>query len=299
MNLEQLRYFAALAQLEHVGKAAKASAISPSALSTAVSHLEAELGHPLFDRIGRSIRLNENGKRLLPEIQEILAKIATLPQLEGQSRQTFQGKARIGASPFLASHVVAPAWLKIAQKNPRATADLEAPESSLAIARVLRGDLDAALVFSPQNHPDLVITEVSTGKLLIAGRSGHPILRESKSSRVKKLSQYPATFHHGAAGIELCRDHSSLLQLGISTHILATFENDEQALALLTQSDAWAVLPDIVIQASKGKLVPLLNLNDETAKYRICWITRTRDLSVRPWFEVIQHHAKTILSKRF
>jgi len=260
-----------------------------------VSQLEEELGHALFDRIGRTIRLNENGKKLLPEVQEILVKVGLLSSLGQKFHSAFKGNIRVGASPFLASHVLAPAWLKFLRENPGATADLEAPESSVAIARVLRGDLEAALVFSPQSHPDLDISEVISGDLVISVRAIHPVLKVPRSARLKSLSEYPSVFHRGVAGIELCRALPSLLELGLKTQVIATFENDEQALALLSHSNAWALLPEIVVKASRGKLVPLLSVEGPMAKYRICWVTRARDQSTRPWFDLLQRQVKVVL----
>lgn len=72
MRLLQLHYFCALAQREHLYQTATDLYISPSALSAAISRLESELGVKLFDRIGRNIRLNENGKIFYSRISRIL-----------------------------------------------------------------------------------------------------------------------------------------------------------------------------------------------------------------------------------
>jgi len=65
MKLLQLYYFRALAEKEHLYRTATELYISPSALSTTISRLEKELGVQLFDRVGRNIRLNDNGKKIL------------------------------------------------------------------------------------------------------------------------------------------------------------------------------------------------------------------------------------------
>jgi LysR family transcriptional activator of glutamate synthase operon len=62
MDLLQLKYFLNVAQTEHLTRAAKQLNVSQPALSIAVSRLEKELGRPLFDRVGRNIRLNECGR---------------------------------------------------------------------------------------------------------------------------------------------------------------------------------------------------------------------------------------------
>ena len=68
MELTQLRYFQVAAYYEHISRAAAELNISQPALSTMISRLERELGVSLFDHNGRSIVLNQNGKRFLKRV---------------------------------------------------------------------------------------------------------------------------------------------------------------------------------------------------------------------------------------
>jgi len=75
MNLLHLQYFKALAEREHLFRTASELYISPSALSTSISRLEAELGVRLFDRVGRNIRLNDNGRRFYRHVKLALEEL--------------------------------------------------------------------------------------------------------------------------------------------------------------------------------------------------------------------------------
>ena len=75
MKLQQLYYFKALAEREHLFQTATELYISPPALSTAISRLEEELGVPLFDRVGRNIRLSENGKKFYLHVTNIINEL--------------------------------------------------------------------------------------------------------------------------------------------------------------------------------------------------------------------------------
>lgn len=77
MDLLQLRYFKALAEEEHLSRTAETLMISQPALSITIKKLENELGVPLFDRKGRGIKLNENGKLFLMYIGTALDNIDT------------------------------------------------------------------------------------------------------------------------------------------------------------------------------------------------------------------------------
>lgn len=65
MDLLQIKYFKIVAQTQNISQAAQILYISQSSLSQTIQHLEKELGYPLFDRIGRHIYLNGNGKIFL------------------------------------------------------------------------------------------------------------------------------------------------------------------------------------------------------------------------------------------
>ncbi|MBF4695050.1 LysR family transcriptional regulator [Fusibacter ferrireducens] len=75
MKMLQLCYFKALAENEHLTNTAKALYISPPALSAVVARLEEEIGVPLFDRVGRNIKLNENGKIFYKCVDSVLSTL--------------------------------------------------------------------------------------------------------------------------------------------------------------------------------------------------------------------------------
>ena len=74
-TLRQLEVFVAIARLENVSAAARQLAMSQSATSTALAELERQFDLKLFDRVGKSLRLNELGRDLLPRAIEILPSL--------------------------------------------------------------------------------------------------------------------------------------------------------------------------------------------------------------------------------
>lgn len=75
MNLAQLRYFQKLADLQHYSKAAKELNIAQPSLSSSISSLEKELGIPLFQKVGRNVRLTKYGREFLTYINDGLERI--------------------------------------------------------------------------------------------------------------------------------------------------------------------------------------------------------------------------------
>ena len=75
MKLLQLYYFKALAEREHLTATAAELYISPPSLSAAISRLETDLGVPLFDRVGRNIRLNDKGRQFYDHVKLALDEL--------------------------------------------------------------------------------------------------------------------------------------------------------------------------------------------------------------------------------
>ena len=81
MTLEQLRIFVAVAERQHMTRAAQALNITQSAASAAIAALEARHDARLFDRVGRGLTLSEAGRAFLPEARAVLARAADAERL--------------------------------------------------------------------------------------------------------------------------------------------------------------------------------------------------------------------------
>src|SRR5258708_33114532 len=75
MDLLQLKYFQAVAQLEHMTRAAEQLSIAQPFLSQSIAKLEEDLGVPLFDRQGRRIQLNQFGKVFLKRVERVFVEL--------------------------------------------------------------------------------------------------------------------------------------------------------------------------------------------------------------------------------
>lgn len=80
VQLHQLKQFCVIARCEHISQAAAELFISQPTLTMNLQRLETELGVPLFDRVGRNIRLNHNGRRFYRHVEEALKELDTAKQ---------------------------------------------------------------------------------------------------------------------------------------------------------------------------------------------------------------------------
>jgi DNA-binding transcriptional LysR family regulator len=247
MTLDQCRYFLETSKFQHVGKAAKSLHISPSAISTAISNLEEELGAKLFERKGQGIQLTDRGQRFRSGIETILDQLLDLKISVGeQGIQHLSGFYRLAASHFLVVRYLGRAWGKIQTLHPQLSVELNAMATGDVVTNVLSGALDAGLCFSPLRHPDLKNVTIATGQLCLAVRKGHPLLKRSVKLQLSLLSQYPASIHKAVSGVDLCVDHPMFEKFGIVPKTQCFWDSDDLAVEMMKKTNSWSLMPDIV-----------------------------------------------------
>jgi DNA-binding transcriptional LysR family regulator len=99
VELRHLRYFVAVAEQGSVSKAARHVHVSQPALSRQIRDLEADLGVPLFDRVGRHIELTAEGEDLLRHGRDVLARAESVRERARALRGGIVGVLRVGATP--------------------------------------------------------------------------------------------------------------------------------------------------------------------------------------------------------
>jgi DNA-binding transcriptional LysR family regulator len=179
MNLPeiwQLRYFMAVAERLHFGRAAEALHISQPPLSRAIRALETRLGVALFTRTRRRVELTSEGARLLEESRRLTAQLErAVHELRGMASGE-HGRLRIGFVS-LADYGVLPGLLKAYKSaRPRVTLALRemlSPEQSVALAA---GELDFGLLLPPVSeaaHLEYIV--VQRERFVVALPSAHPL----------------------------------------------------------------------------------------------------------------------------
>ncbi|RLJ60108.1 LysR family hydrogen peroxide-inducible transcriptional activator [Litoreibacter meonggei] len=159
ITLKHLRYFEALAQHGHFGRAADVCSISQPALSVQMKELERILGAPLVERGARKIRLTRLGEDFAARAREVLRSVDELTDLARASQDDLSGPFRIGIIPTIAPYLL-PAFVKsLSQNHPDLDPHPREAVTQTLIDDLLDGRLDAAIVALPVSEPSL--TEVA------------------------------------------------------------------------------------------------------------------------------------------
>jgi DNA-binding transcriptional LysR family regulator len=151
MNLElrQLRYFVAVAEELHFGKAALRLHMTQPPLSQTIQALEQALGAPLFERNRRGVALTAAGAALLPQARRILAQSQLLPQLVQRAAAGEVGRLAL-AFVSSADYSVLPPFLRAYRAAfPQVQISLQEATSDLQLDELLQGRIDAGLLIPP------------------------------------------------------------------------------------------------------------------------------------------------------
>lgn len=155
-TLKQIRYFEALAQHRHFGRAAEACAISQSALSQQIKELETALGATLFERGARQVTMTRFGEEFARSAHDILRSVMEVEGLARASRDRLLGRLRIGIIPTIAPYLL-PAIMK-GLTQAYADLDISVRETltPTLIQELAEGRIDTALVALPVSEPSFV-----------------------------------------------------------------------------------------------------------------------------------------------
>lgn len=148
MNLRDLRYVVAAADLLHFGRAAQACHVSQSTLSAQIAKLEDELGVKLFVREGRRIRVSPRGRPIIEEARRVIAAAQAMSAAAAAGRDPLEGPLRLGViatvCPYLAPYLLPAALASL----PKAPIVLVEDVTEALLRDLVEGKLDAAVIAS-------------------------------------------------------------------------------------------------------------------------------------------------------
>lgn len=153
--MRHLRYFDALAQQGHFGRAAEACGISQPALSLQIQELEAILGAPLVERGARQIRLTTLGETFAERVRDILRSVEELGDLARASFSPLAGRLRIGVIPTVAPYMLPRVIKELTERYPSLDVRPREAVTQKLIADLAEGRIDAAIVALPISEPSL------------------------------------------------------------------------------------------------------------------------------------------------
>ncbi|MGC4896265.1 LysR family transcriptional regulator [Micromonospora sp. DT31] len=212
MQLHQLRYFVAVAEVRHFTQAADLVGITQPSLSKQIHALETDLGAPLFERVRGNITLTAAGEVLLPLAKRILADVDTATREVQELVGLRRGRVRLGATPSLATSLAPPVLRRFRDAHPTVDLRVEEGGSQDLVRDLLRGGLDLALVIMPSGgaDPGLRLDPILRESLVVASLDPLPGVPPDGQLRITDLRDQPLVmFREGYdlrdATLQACR----------------------------------------------------------------------------------------------
>lgn len=228
-SYRQLEVFVATARESSISRAAETIALSQSAASTALGELERQFGAQLFDRIGKSLRLNALGTQLLPKAVAILDQGAELEQLLAGGAGF--GRLKVGATLTIGNYLAVLVVADFLRRHPDSRVQLEVRNTAAIVHDVANLDLDLGLIEGQCNDPAVVTTPWVDDELVVFARPDHPlagrgpvaldallaepwILRESGSGTRQAVEQ-ALREHFSALTIRMELEHTEAIKRAV------------------------------------------------------------------------------------
>jgi LysR family transcriptional regulator, hydrogen peroxide-inducible genes activator len=149
MELQQLRYFCAIADTGSFTRAARQTHVSQPSLSQQIRKLEDELGARLIDRLGRNVQLTELGRSFLPRARAVLRDLEAARTDVVERKLSVSGPISVGVIPTIAPYFLPPILATFSRKYPEVRVTVAEEITPLLLERLRAGTTDVVIAALP------------------------------------------------------------------------------------------------------------------------------------------------------
>jgi DNA-binding transcriptional LysR family regulator len=175
IEVRQARYFLAVAETLHFGRAAERLAMSQPPLSQAILQLERQLGVALFDRSGRKVTLTETGRVFAAECRTLLAAAQHAQEVATQAEAGLAGTLRVGVVTSALSEPLLSTLAAFRHERPRVDLQITEVDTPSGQQALLRHQIDIAVIRPSTPVRGLRIQPWRHDEFVIALPPGHPL----------------------------------------------------------------------------------------------------------------------------
>ena len=171
-TVKQLRYFVALEEIGHFGKAAEACHVSQSAFSVAIKELESFLGEQLVDRTNRSVTITPLGREVAVQARLVLRDLENLVEVAQTGSEPLSGKLRLGVIPTIAPFILPRIMPALRKAFPKLQLYLREDITARLHEQLMAGELDLILIALPYELRNVALLPLFHDPFLLACRRG-------------------------------------------------------------------------------------------------------------------------------
>jgi LysR family hydrogen peroxide-inducible transcriptional activator len=186
-SVRQLRYFVALEQTRHFGRAAADCFVSQSAFSVAIRDLEQLLGVRLVERSSRTVTITPEGRDVATQARLCLRDLESLVEIARDRGRPLSGPLRLGVIPTIAPFLVPAALPSIRRQYPALQLYIREAQSAPLLEELLGGSLDLVLMALPYPVRNVEVMRLFKDRFLLACREDTRLVDPRRFS-VNRLS---------------------------------------------------------------------------------------------------------------
>lgn len=221
-SLRQLEVFLATAHFQNISKAADSLAMSQSAASSALKELEQQFDILLFDRVGKRLQLNEQGRLIRSRTEALLEQAKELEQALLQHQDA--GPVTVGATLTIGNYLAVSILSDLLREHPDAEVNLTVANTQNIMNQVLNYDIDVGMIEGEIQHPELDIIPWRTDDLCVFCSPSHPLANAGELSD-EQIQQNAWVLRESGSGTRQAFDramHGILSQIPIAVELQHT-----------------------------------------------------------------------------
>lgn len=167
-TIKQLKYFVALEEKEHFGKAAESCFVSQSAFSVAIKELENHLGAQLVDRTNKNVTITRIGREVANHARHCLRDIEYLTEVARSNQELLTGRLNMGVIPTIAPFVLPSLMPRLRESFPDLQLYLREDTTQSIYGRLMGGELDVILIALPYKLSNVETLTLFKDQFLLA-----------------------------------------------------------------------------------------------------------------------------------
>lgn len=179
MNLRDLRYFVALADTKHFGKAAERAYVSQPTLSAQIKKLENYLGVQLIERQPRRITLTDTGAKILPLARRILQESDEIVSVARNEHDPLSGKLQVALIPTVGPYLLPLVTRKLRKQLPKLKLMLYEYQTQPLLEKLRSGEIELGILALPIGHEGLDTAQLYEENFTVAMPNNHQLAKRS------------------------------------------------------------------------------------------------------------------------
>jgi DNA-binding transcriptional LysR family regulator len=255
IELRHLRYFRAVAETLHFGKAAERLGMAQPPLSQQIRNLERNLGYALFDRTTRGVRLTRVGQFFLERVRYTLAKVADDVEMARRLGRGQEGVLTVGFSGSIMFTVLPKAIGRYRREYPAVEFRLRELVTAEQIPALLNGALDIGFLRDGEPREGLTIEPILREPFVAVLSSGHRLASKVTISPAELKDEPFVLFSRRMGSLAYDRTVACCEEHGFRPNVVQDAPQWPTVLQLVAAELGVSLAPDCVRRIATGGVV--------------------------------------------